>query len=281
MKRAEILDPERVDAFARDGFVVVDDVFSPEELSSFGQAVDAAVEGRAGADTRKIEEKSLYEQSFVQCINLWEDSLEVRQLTFDARIGEMAAQLLGADAVRIWHDQALYKEAGGRETDAHQDRPFWPIAPPDQVTAWIPFEGSRLGQGAMAYLPGSHRVGLERFVDISHLLQEPYDILSDPAVEAIEPAWIEAKPGSVVFHHSLTVHFAEPNASDRTRRVYCVIYFADGCTRRSPIPHLVPDRQGIAVDQPIAGEVSPIAWPRDTDELPPTPSTRPPRLGFA
>ncbi len=281
MSRPKILDSERADAFARDGFVVVDDVLSAAELSSYGQAVDAAVEGRAGADKRTLPEKSLYEQSFVQCINLWEDSLEVRQLTFDARLGEMAAQLLGADAVRIWHDQALYKEAGGRETDPHQDRPFWPIDPPSQVTAWIPFEGSRLGHGAMAYIPGSHRVGLERFVDISHVLQEPYDILSDPAVAAIEPVWVEAKPGSVVFHHSLTIHLAEPNAGDRTRRVYCIIYFADGCIRRSPLPHLVPDRQGIAVNQPIVGEVSPIAWPRNADELPPTPSTRPPRVGFA
>jgi len=205
----------------------------------------------------------------------------VRRLTFDARLGEMAAQLLGADAVRIWHDQALYKESGGRETDPHQDRPFWPIKPAAQVTAWIPFEGSRLGHGATAYLPGSHRVGLERFVDISHVLQKPYDILADPAVEDIEPVWVEAEPGSVVFHHSLTVHLAEPNRGDRTRRVYCIIYFADGCVRRSPIPHLVPDRQGIAVNEPIAGEVSPIAWPRPEGDLPPTPTTRPPRIGFA
>ena len=57
----------------------------------------------------------------------------------------------------------------------------------------------------MAYLPGSHRVGLERFVDISHILQEPYDIVHDPAVSEIQPVWVEAEPGSVVFHHSLTI----------------------------------------------------------------------------
>ena len=262
MSHPKILTSEQVDAFVRDGYVVVDGVLSSEELTRFGHAVDAAVEGRAGADKRTLPEKSLYEQSFVQCINLWEDSVDVRRLTFDARIGEMAAQLLGADAVRIWHDQALYKEAGGRETDPHQDRPFWPIDPPSQVTAWIPFEGSRRGNGAMAYLPGSHRVGLERFVDISHVLQEPYDILSDPAVEAIDPVWVEAQPGSVVFHHCLTVHLAEPNASDRTRRVYCIIYFADGCIRRSPIPHLVPDRQGIEVNEPIVVHVGPDCAPR-------------------
>ncbi|MDG2308577.1 MAG: phytanoyl-CoA dioxygenase family protein [Candidatus Binatia bacterium] len=282
MSTPAILTDEQIETFRRDGFLVVDDVFSEAERATFGTAVDAAVAGRASVDTRSLDEKTIYEQSFIQCINLWEDNVDVRPLTFDARIGEMATRLLDADAVRIWHDQALYKEGGGRETDAHQDRPFWPIEPANQVTAWIPFDGSRRGRGAMAYVPGSHRAGLERFCDISHLFQEPYDILNDPAIADIEPVWVEVDPGSVVFHHSLTVHFAEPNTDTSTRRVYCVIYFADGCLRRSAVPHIVPDRQKIEVGQPIAGDVSPIVWPRRSNDLPPTPTSgRPPRLGYS
>jgi ectoine hydroxylase-related dioxygenase (phytanoyl-CoA dioxygenase family) len=280
MPGARTLSDQEIQTFHRDGFLLVENVFAPDDLAEFGTAVDEAVAGRVGSDRRTLAEKSLYEQSFIQCINLWEDSMAVRRFTFDPALGQMAAALLEAKAVRIWHDQALYKEAGGRETDPHQDRPFWPIDPADQVTAWIPFDGSRLGGGAAAYIPGSHRLGLERFVDISHVLQEPYDILNDPLVAGIEPVWVEAPPGSLIFHHSLTIHLAEKNASDRIRRVYCIIYFADGCVRRSAIPHLVPDRQGIAVHEPIVGEVSPIAWPRDPGDLPPTPSSRPPRLGF-
>ena len=235
MSNPRTLSPEQIEKFDRDGFLVVDHFFSEAELAEFGTAVDAGVAGRASGDTRPLEEKSLYEQSFIQCINLWEDELGIRKFTFNAELGKMAADLLHTDAVRIWHDQALYKESGGRETDAHQDRPFWPIDPPHQVTAWIPFDGSKRGQGAMAYLPGSHRLGLERFVDISHVFQEPYDIVNDEAVAAIEPVWVEAKPGSIVFHHSLSVHLADANTSPQTRRVYCVIYFADGCVRRSPL----------------------------------------------
>ena len=275
------LSPEQVNAFQRDGFLVVENFFSPDELQPFGAAIDSAVAGRSGSDHRPLSEKSLYEQSFTQCINLWEDALAVRQHTFNPELGKMAADLLGAQAVRIWHDQALYKEAGGRETDAHQDRPFWPIEPANQVTAWIPFDGSRRGAGAMAYLPGSHRAGVERFVDISHVFQEPYDIVHDPAVADIEPVWIEADPGSVVFHHCLTVHQADANTTDDTRRVYCIIFFADGCVRRTALPHLVPDRMGIGVDEAIVGELTPIVWPRPGGDLPPEPKGRPPKIGFA
>ena len=277
----KLLAPKQVETFQRDGFLVVENVFPSAQRALYGDAVDAAVARRAGDDLREVKDKTIYEQSFIQCMNLWEDSPDVRPLTFDQRMGAMAAELLGAEAVRIWHDQALYKEPGGRETDAHQDRPFWPIDPPQQITAWVPFDGSRRGQGAMAYIPGSHRVGLEKFVDISHIFQEPYDVVNDPLVAKTKPVWVEAPPGSVVFHHSLTVHLAEANETADTRRVYCVIYFADGCVRRNPIPHVIVDRQKIAVGEKIEGEVSPIVWPRPEGDLPPQPSGTPPRVGYA
>ncbi len=271
-----------VEAFERDGFLLVEDVLEDSERTRYGQAVDQAVRGRAGSDGRSLEDKTVYEQSFVQCINLWEDCLDVRALCFDPVLGGMAAALLGVDGVRIWHDQALYKEAGGRVTDPHQDRPFWPITPASQVTAWIPFDGSARDAGAMYYVPGSHRLDLEKFVDISQTFQpEPYDILRDPKVRDIEPVRVEAPPGSVVFHHCLTVHGADANLTSDLRRVYCIIYFADGCTRSSPFPHQTVDRQKTAVGEQIAGEVTPLAFPREPGELPPTPPGRPPRVGFA
>jgi len=155
-----------VEEFRRDGFVVVPDLLDAGELARFGAAVDAAVARRSRHDTRTLAEKSRYEQSFVQCQNLWEDSPNVRPLTFHPRVAGTAARLLGVDAIRLWHDQALYKEAGGRETDSHQDQPYWPIVETDTITAWIPFDGSTLSNGAMGYLPGSHRLGVREFVNI-------------------------------------------------------------------------------------------------------------------
>ena len=273
---------DHIATFERDGFVVVEDALDAQELARFGPAVDAAVAARSEGDKRAVAEKTLYEQSFIQCMNLWEDFPAVRPLSFHPRLGEAAANLLGVEAVRVWHDQALYKEPGGRETDPHQDLPFWPISSSDQVSVWIPFDGSTREGGGMAYVPGSHRVGLSKFVDITHSLQpEPYDILADPKIRDREPVWVDVPPGAVVFHHSLCVHLAAPNASDRMRRVHTVIYFAGGCVRSKPWPHISVDRQAIAVGDPIRGEVTPIAWPRSEGDWPPTPSDgRVPKQGF-
>src|SRR5438270_13501703 len=112
-----------VDRFQRDGFVVVPDLVTIDELERYGPAVDAAVARRKRFDSRALGEKSPYEQSFIQCTNLWEDAPGVLPLTFHRRVGEVATTLLGVKALRLWHDQALYKEPSGRETDPHQDQP--------------------------------------------------------------------------------------------------------------------------------------------------------------
>jgi ectoine hydroxylase-related dioxygenase (phytanoyl-CoA dioxygenase family) len=146
-----LLDGGTVDRFRRDGFVVVDGLLDQDELDRYGAAVTAGVHARTAAGVRPYAERSRYQQSFLQCMNLWEDRPHVRPLTFHPRLGQAAAELLGVDAIRLWHDQALYKEPGGRGTDAHQDHPYWPIKETASVTAWIPFDGSRRSAGAMAH----------------------------------------------------------------------------------------------------------------------------------
>src|SRR3954462_4673518 len=219
----KVVPDELVARFRGDGFVVVPALLTLDELDRYGALVTDAVRHRTSADTVPLEEKSRYQQSFLQCMNLWEDFPDIRPLTFHPRLGQAAAELLGVDAVRLWHDQALYKQAGGRATDPHQDHPYWPIKETASVTAWVPFDGSTLESGAMAYLPRTHTIGLRKFVNI--FFGEPEDILADPEVAGIDPVFVEVPKGSVAFHHGLTIHLAGANRTDRARAVQTMIYF--------------------------------------------------------
>lgn len=271
MTAVAALAPRLVEDFQRDGFVVVPDLLTADELDRFGAAVDEAVARRSRSDTRTLAEKSRYEQSFIQCQNLWEDCEDVRPLTFHPAIAGTAARLLAVDAVRIWHDQALYKEPGGRETDPHQDLPYWPIVETSTITAWIPFDGSSLESGAMGYLPRSHRLGLREFVDIFSGSGD--DPLARRELEGTAPVFVEVPPGSVAFHHGLTFHLAKPNLTGTVRRVHTAIYFADGATRgEGRYPHPAVERAGIAMGAVIASDVTPIAWPRRDGDLPHPPA---------
>ena len=112
-----------VEAFRRDGFFHAQGILDPAEIARLGEAVDHAVAVRTRHDGRPLGERTPFEQSFTMCQYLWEDFPQVGELTFHPAVAGLAATLIGAERVRLWHDQALYKEAGGRETEMHQDHP--------------------------------------------------------------------------------------------------------------------------------------------------------------
>jgi ectoine hydroxylase-related dioxygenase (phytanoyl-CoA dioxygenase family) len=247
--------------YGRDGFVAVPGLINPDELAGYAAAVDQAVAVRKARDTRSLQEKSRYEQSFLQCQYIWEDFPAVRPLTFHPAVCAMAALLVGSDRLRLWHDQALYKEPGGAPTQAHQDHPYWPITEYRTVTAWIPFVEANDSTGGMGYVPGSHRQDA-RFVDIFSGQETESDLTADAR-------FVPASPGDVIFHHGLTMHMAMGNASAAMRRVYTAIYFADGCTRSTDGKHHPSvDRSGILPGRVIDGGATPLAWPLATGVYP-------------
>lgn len=267
-----VLDQSAVLQFERDGYLKTDALLSPDEVDAFATAIDGAVARRTAGDERALQDKTDYEQSFVQCMRLWETDPDVAPLTFHPRLAETAAQLLGVERVRIWQDQALYKEPGGRITDAHQDAPFWPIGDAPLISAWIPLDGSTIENGAVGYVAGSHRLGKLKMVNLTQAT-EAYDIMSDPALEGRQPDYVEAAKGSVVWHHGMTVHAAKANSTRQTRRAFTVVYIADGCRRTKPWPSFPLDRAEVAVGELIEGEGLPLAWPRPLDKLPAPPTT--------
>lgn len=259
-----------IDQFQEEGYVVIDNLLTETELDRYQPIVRAAVSSRKRFDTRALAQKSAYEQSFLQCMNLWEDFPEIRPLTFHQNIAQAAAALLQASVVRLWHDQALFKEQGGRVTDPHQDLPYWPMAEEDALTAWIPFDGSTRENGCMYYIPGSHKVADRTFVDIFRRGDEdPMDQAKD--LLTAEPVHVEVPRGSVAFHHGLTAHGANANRSTQTREVHTMIYFKDGTKRSATGKHHAVDRSGIKPGSAITSDVTPIACPREDLPQPPPP----------
>jgi len=255
-----ILAPDVIEEFNQRGFVVTPDVLDSAELAHFAAAVDSEVARRTADDSRRVEEKTTYEQSFVQCMRLWETSPEVADLSFHPGLAGIAAQLLKVPSVLMWQDQALYKEAGGRETTPHQDQTFWPLDDAPLVSAWIPFDPVHPANGAVAYVPGSHRAGRLRVVDITHST-DPYDILEDPALAGRAPQPVSVNPGSVVWHHGMTVHCASANSTADTRRAFTVVYLSATARRAKGWPAFPLDRAGVEVGERVAGEGMPCLWP--------------------
>ena len=125
--------------FDADGFVHLAGVLSAQAVA----AVEPAITGKVielNTMDLPMAERTTYQQAFLQIENLWRHDSQVRELVFARRLARIAAELLGVDGVRLYHDQALYKEAGGGVTPWHADQNYWPLAPDRSVTAWVPLQ---------------------------------------------------------------------------------------------------------------------------------------------
>tara|TARA_B100001175_G_scaffold313668_1_gene321648 strand:- start:240 stop:1091 length:852 start_codon:yes stop_codon:yes gene_type:complete len=255
--------------FNDEGFIVIRDVFEPSEIEFYREVVKEAIKERKQFDERALEDKSEYEKSFTQCQNLWEDYIDIRKLTFDQRICKIASELLDVDAIRLWHDQALVKESGGRETDPHHDQPYWPIKEAKTITAWIPLCDVDKTNGQLGFYPGSHKLSDKKFIDIFSGKVSEKEFLETSNLKSDEISYQELKAGDVSFHHGLTFHRAKPNLSNKDRIVHTAIFFADGSTRGDDKFHFSVDRPEIKVGQKIESDVTPLAYPiRDLPSRP-------------
>ena len=256
-------------SFNEDGFVVVRDLFDSSEIKFYREVIKEAIKERKQFDERALEDKSEYEKSFTQCQNLWEDYIDIRKLTFDQRICKIASELLDVDAIRLWHDQALVKESGGRETDPHHDQPYWPIKEAKTITAWIPLCDVDQMNGQLGFYPGSHKLADKKFIDIFSGKVSEKEFLETSNLKSDEISYQELKAGDVSFHHGLTFHRAKPNLSNKDRIVHTAIFFADGSTRGDDKFHFSVDRPEIKVGQKIESDVTPLAYPiRDLPSRP-------------
>jgi ectoine hydroxylase-related dioxygenase (phytanoyl-CoA dioxygenase family) len=217
-------------AFARDGFVRLKGVFDAATLARYGAAIDAEV-ARRNTLVKPMEERTTYERAFLQVMNLWTTSEPVRRLVFSGKLARIAAALMEVAGVRLYHDQALYKEAGGGATPWHADQYYWPLSSDRCCTLWIPLEATPLAMGPVAFSAGSHARDFGRELAIS---DESEARISKALLAARLP--VHEAPfdlGEVSVHSGWTFHRAGANTTARTRRAMTVIY-VDAAMRVAP-----------------------------------------------
>lgn len=216
------LSADQIARFRSDGFIKLSHVLDAETLAFYADEITRLTAQNNKYRDVPLEKRDTYGKAFIQVTNLWCKSDRAREFSFSRRLARLATELLGTTGVRMWHDQALYKEPGGGFTPWHVDQQYWPMASEKSVTAWIPLQPVPLEMGAMGFGRGSHRLDIARDMQISddseRAIREQIDRLGIERV--IEPFAL----GDVSFHYGWTLHGAGPNLTDRPRRVHTIIY---------------------------------------------------------
>ncbi len=215
------ISPEQIARFQKDGYIKLKEVLSPDVLDYYGKEITRVVLEKS-KDLQPLEKRNTYGKAFLQIMNIWRQNEIVKEFVFGKRVARIATELLQTRGVRVYHDQALYKEASGGYTPWHVDQFYWPLATEKTVTAWIPLHAVPMDNGPLSFSVGSQRIKVGRDLEISDDSEKKIDEQLKLSNLPIDETPFDL--GEVSFHLGFTFHRAGPNKSSRAREVMTIIY---------------------------------------------------------
>ena len=256
------LNADQIARFRRDGYIKLKHVLSADVINHYGPLITSEVY-RLNTMQLPLEQRDTYNKAFLQVGNIWTKNETVREFCWGQRLARLATELLGVTGVRMYHDQALYKESGGGVTPWHADQYYWPMSNANSVTAWIPLQATPMEMGPLAFAIGSHQFEAGRELAIS---DESEERIGRSMKEQNYP--LDDTPfdlGEVSFHYGWTFHRAGRNVSDRPRAVMTIIYMDEDMRLIAPdTKSREGDRAAFAADveigQVMNGKLTPVIW---------------------
>lgn len=222
---------DQIEFYEKNKFIKIKHVFDQATIDYFNHAISRKVD-ELNEGHPPMAERSTYGKAFLQLFNLWQEDDSIKELVFSKRLASIATALMKAEGVRLYHDQALFKEAGGGITPWHADQFYWPLATDKTVTAWIPLQAVSLEMGPLEFSAGSHQMIEGRDLSISDeseaLIQKRLRVTNfEHVVEAFDI-------GEVSFHSGWVFHRAGANMTDQVRKVITIIYMDKDMILKDP-----------------------------------------------
>lgn len=222
---------EQIQFYKEQGFVKLKNVLPPDIIRYFNTEISRKV-NQLNTNEVPFEHRNTYGKAFLQLFNLWREDRNIKLFVFSKRLAQIASKLMQVNGVRLYHDQALFKEAGGGITPWHADQHYWPLSSDKAITAWIPLQNTPLEMGPLEFSAGSQNIITGRELSISDeseaVIKKNLKVNNFPQV--IEPFDI----GEVSFHSGWVFHRAGANTSDQIRKVMTIIYIDKNMTLKEP-----------------------------------------------
>lgn len=259
-----VLPTATVDAYRRDGAVVIRNALTADELATLTRGIEAnlAEPGPLAAVASTPDDPGRFFEDFCN----WQRIGEYQSILRASALPAIAAQLMASRRVRIYHDHLLVKEAGTRQpTPWHQDQPYYNVDGRQNVSFWIPVDpvprestleflaGSHAG---VWYMPRTFMTHQAKWFPEGSLADIPDMTLAENRNRVI--GWA-LQPGDLVAFHMLTLHAS--NGSANRRRVFSARYLGDDAVHAPRDWRTSPEFAGLKQELPAGAPMDHPLFP--------------------
>jgi non-heme Fe2+,alpha-ketoglutarate-dependent halogenase len=207
------LTPVQIEQYREEGCVFPIRIMSETEAAELRGRLEAFERRTGGPLKGDMRHKS-------HLLFAWLAELVRRSSILDA-----VEDLHGPDLL-CWTTNFFIKEAADPAfVSWHQDSTYWGLSEPDVVTAWVAFTPATEANGAMEYIPGSHKLDQIPHRDTfakHNLLTRGQEVMVE--VDHSRRRIITLRPGEMSLHHVRLVHGSPPNPSNDRRIGFAIRY---------------------------------------------------------
>lgn len=276
------LDRSSVEAFRADGHLLVRGLLSRREAEAGRRAAERVTEqlcaeamAAGGPQADPVDghdEPPPPPMEYLPVVSIWQKDETLRELVCSPRLASLAAQLLGVEGVRLYHDQLFVKPPGAPVTSWHQDQVFWPLdttpvleeGAVSMLRIWVTLTDLPADGASLRFITGSHATG-------------PFGELRAGHPERVTSATVDGRElpvkdygplqaGDATIHAGYMVHGAGANNADDTRYGMAVAYLPDGARVAEPRTDVQEQSLDLWLSGRRPGEVvdaasNPLLWP--------------------
>lgn len=209
--------------FNQNGFILVKNLISPEEVQELVVDYEKAIRGEIPVPTFGDDH---VKGRMVQLANPSQHIQGWQQHVYFQRALAVARQLIGED-VEYMYDQIIMKPPHHpAETPWHQDAGYWRSTKGSDraVTCWLALSKAWKDNGGMQFIPGSNHGEIQDHHNVSDR-SEINDAL-ETKVNSAKAVAVSLEAGDATFHHSRTLHFTSGNFTDVPRYGLITHYWA-------------------------------------------------------
>ena len=220
-RSARGVSPHERSIYQRDGLVIPEFRLSESVRGKMSHAIEELLVATVGQAPESIV------CPHVPGMNNLPENLTRTWLSFCAQpeILDLVESLIGPDII-LWGSQVFCKPAAtGMEVPWHPDGEYWPIKPLATCSAWIAIDDVAIDNGAMRYIPGSHRA--QRL--FPHAVSERGDlalnrVLDPSCYDETTAAYDELTSGQLSLHDVYLIHGSAANTSGKRRAGFAIRY---------------------------------------------------------